>query len=334
MINIALDAMGGSNAPKSTVEGALQAVKKFDDIQITLHGDREKILEVEENLPDRVIIEHTSQALGETEQIFDALKEKRPVSIINAVEAVKEGRCDGAVSAGSTGGVFVSALTLLGVIKGINRPAGLMHIPTFSKENPSFVLIDVGTNADVKARNLNEFAVLGSHYAHSVQGKSSPKVALLSNGTEETKGDKIHKAAYQLLIENEEINFIGNVEPHGLLDGSIDVLVADGFSGNVYLKQHEEMSEQYSNEMLKRIQSLDLDEESQRLVSGEIIQLKRQLATTRYGACILSGLLSPVVITHGRSDGEAIATGIQQLREAVKSQYTQKSRDYFENKNK
>lgn len=334
MINIAVDAMGGSNAPKSTVEGALQAVNKFDDIQITLYGDEEKILQVQRQLPDRITIEHTSHVLGETEQIFDALKEKRPVSIINAIESVKEGHNHGAVSAGSTGGVFVSALTLLGVIKGINRPAGLMHIPTFSKENPSFVLIDVGTNADVKARNLNQFAILGSHYAQSVQGKASPKVALLSNGTEETKGDKIHKAAYQLLVENEEINFVGNVEPHGLIDGPIDVLVADGFSGNVYLKQHEEMSEQYSNEILKRIQNLELDPESEKSVSQEIINLKRQLATTRYGACLLSGLESPVVITHGRSDAEAIATGIQQLREIIKSNYTQKSSDYFENLNK
>lgn len=334
MIKIAVDAMGGSNAPKSTVEGAVQAVNKFDDIQLTLYGDEEKILQVQGQLPNRIRIEHTSHTLGERDQIFDALKEKRPVSIINAIESVKEGRNQGAVSAGSTGGVFVSALTLLGVIKGINRPGGLMHIPTFSKENPSFVLIDVGTNADVKARNLNEFAVLGSHYAQAVQGKPSPKVALLSNGTEETKGDKIHKAAYQLLVENEEINFVGNVEPHGLLDGSIDVLAADGFSGNVYLKQHEEMSEQYSNEILKRIQNLDLDPESEGLISQEIISLKRQLATTRYGACLLSGLQSPVVITHGRSDAEAVATGIQQLREAVKSRYTQKSAAYFEQLNK
>lgn len=237
-MKIAVDAMGGDNAPKAIVEGVVLAAQEFKDIEFQLYG---KESAVREHLIDEtnITIIHTDEKIMSEDDPVRAVRRKKDASMILAAKAVKEGKADALFSAGNTGALLAAGLLIVGRMKGIDRPGLLVTLPALGGGVNAFNMMDVGANADSKPENLNQFATLGSYYAQFVRGIQKPRVGLLNNGTEENKGNELTKQAYALLKENHEINFIGNVEARELLNGVADVVVTDGFTGNAVLKTVE-----------------------------------------------------------------------------------------------
>ena len=238
-MRIAVDAMGGDNAPYEIVVGALDAVKSNPDITVVLVGKEDEINKIiDEKTKDRSGIE----VVNATEVIeFDdvptkAVRSKKDSSLVVAMKLVKDKQADAFLSAGSTGAILVGGLFIVGRIKGIDRPALTGFFP-----NPKgyTVLLDIGANADCKARNILEFGVMGSLYAEKVLGIKNPSVGLLNNGTEEGKGNDLTKEAFALMKGSDQINFYGNIEGRDMPAGTVDVAVTDGFTGNVVLKTTE-----------------------------------------------------------------------------------------------
>ena len=234
-MKIAVDAMGGDKAPTEIVKGALLAVQKFP-CEIILVGDEAKIrdvldLEGGENFP--ITIRHASEVIEMGEHPADAVRSKRDSSIVVATQMVKDGECDALLSAGSTGASVAAAQLILRRIRGIHRPAIATPIPT---PHGTTLLLDSGANVDSKPEMLVQNGIMGSLYAKHVLGKENPSVALLNIGEEETKGDELAKATYQLLKQIPSINFAGNAEGRDSPRGKFDVVICDGFVGNVVLK--------------------------------------------------------------------------------------------------
>lgn len=234
-MKIAIDAMGGDNAPKEVVLGAAKAVKTFSDLHIILVGNEK---EIKKYLPDeeRISIIHTDEVIHGTDEPVKAVRRKKNSSMVLAANLVKNGEADGCISAGNTGALMAAGLFVVGRVAGINRPALAPTLPTL--DGKGFVFLDVGANADAKPEHLLQYAIMGSVYAEKVRGIKNPRVGLLNIGTEEQKGNELAKQAYALLKES-RLNFIGNVEARDLLEGVADVVVTDGFTGNMVLKTLE-----------------------------------------------------------------------------------------------
>lgn len=238
MITIAIDAMGGDNAPKAIVDGANLAIKTFNDIQINLYGDRESINKylIED---ERINVIHTTEIVTGDDEPVKAIRRKKDASMVVAARDVKEGKADALLSAGNTGALLTAGLLVVGRIKNIDRPGLMPIIPTVSKESPQVILMDAGANAEVKPENLEQFTVLANFYSKNVLNVTNPRIGLLNNGTEEGKGNTITKEAFDLIKQLDNINFIGNVEAKSILTGEVDIVITDGFTGNAVLKTLE-----------------------------------------------------------------------------------------------
>lgn len=318
-MKLAIDAMGGDNAPQAIVEGAIEAVAQFDDLSITLVGDESKIrpyLTSEKNIS----IIHTEEMITGEDEPVRAVRRKKKASLVLTANEVKEGRADACISAGNTGALMSAGLFIVGRIPGIQRPALSPTLPTLNGNG--FVFLDVGANVETKPVHLQQYGIMGSIYAEKVRGIENPTVGLLNVGTEEGKGSELMKEAFELL-QNAPINFIGNVEGRDLLDHAADVVVADGFSGNVALKTIEGTAQTIFALLKETFTSSLKTKLAAGLVKSDLLQLKTRLDYSEYGGAGLFGLSAPVIKAHGSSNARAIVNAIRQAKHMVDHNVTE-----------
>lgn len=315
-MKIIVDAMGGDNAPRSNVEGALEAVREYG-YEVVLVGRGEEILATLKDLgcdepPAGVEIVHASQVVEMEDNPATAFKEKKDSSLTVGLTMVKEGKGDAFVSAGSTGALLSGATLVTKRIHGIRRAA---MAPTLPTPNGGSILIDCGATAEGTPEYLLQFAFMGSYYAERVMGKPEPKVGLLNIGAEESKGTDLQRETYALLKRAHEegrINFVGNVEGREAMLGAVDVIVTDGYSGNIFLKTMEGTALLLAGEMKKMFKKNALTKLAALLVSGGIRDFKKLLDSREVGGTPLIGIAKPVVKAHGSSDAYAMKNAIAQ----------------------
>lgn len=312
MKKIAIDAMGGDNAPKAIVEGVNKAIQSFSDIEIQLYGDEEKIKPylIESN---RVSIIHTDEKIHSDDEPAKAIRRKKNSSMVLAAKAVKDGEADAILSAGNTGALLAAGLFVVGRIKGIDRPGLMSTMPTM--DGKGFDMLDLGANAENTAAHLHQYAVLGSFYAKQVRGVAKPRIGLLNNGTEMTKGDALRKETYELLAADTSLHFVGNVEARDLMSGVADVVVADGFTGNAVLKSIEGTAIAITGQLKEAIKSGGWKAKlGAFFLKDSLYDLKNTLDYSNAGGAVLFGLKAPLVKSHGSSDAKAIFHTIKQVR--------------------
>ncbi|KXT77621.1 phosphate acyltransferase PlsX [Streptococcus panodentis] len=323
MKRIAIDAMGGDHAPQALVEGANRALQEFSDIEIQLYGDEASIKKYL-TASERVRIIHTDEKIASDDEPTKAIRQKKQASMVLAAKAVKAGEADAMLSAGNTGALLAAGFFIVGRIKNIDRPGLLSTLPTVSGQG--FDMLDLGANAENTAHHLHQYATLGSFYAESVRGVAKPRVGLLNNGTESSKGDPLRKEAYELLAADSSLNFIGNVEARDLMEGVADVVVADGFTGNAVLKSIEGTAISIMGQLKKSILGGGLKAKlGAWLLKDSLRDLKNSLDYSSAGGAVLFGLKAPVVKTHGSSDAKAVYSTIRQIRTMLESDVVGKS---------
>ncbi len=314
MIRIIMDAFGGDNAPAAVVEGAAIALGRFDDISITLCGREDAIrAELQKHSYDaaRMAVLDAQEVIDCHEAPTLAIKRKKDSSLVKALSAVANGEADCVVSAGSTGALLAGATFLVRRIKGVKRPALAPLLPT--RTGGQMMLIDCGANADCKPSYLQQFAVMGSAYMKGVLGMESPRVALLSNGTEAEKGNELTKAAYPLLAAA-PVNFVGNCEARDILSGGHDVLVCDGFSGNVVLKYTEGLSATILAMLKDELMADTRAKLGAALAKPAFRRMKKKMDYTEQGGAPLLGVNGGVIKAHGSSDAKAFCSAVMQAR--------------------
>lgn len=309
-MKIALDAMGGDYAPAATVDGAVETVREYDDLEVILFGDESQLKKElkGKKYPSHCIhIRHTSQIIGMHESPVSALRKKKDSSIRRAVDAVKLKEADAVVSAGNSGVAMATALFVLGTSKGVDRPAIAAIMPTLKG---LFVLIDAGANVDCKPENLLQFAVMGSAYCRTILHRPEPKVALLSIGEEDTKGNELTREAFKLLKEA-NINFTGNIEGKDVFSGEADVVVCDGFIGNVLLKTSEGLAEVIIKMLKREIEGQATGKLGYLLMKPALRNFKKKTDYAEYGGAPLLGINGTCIISHGRSSPRAIRNALR-----------------------
>ncbi len=328
-MRIAVDAMGGDHAPAQIVRGAIEAVRKYDNCEIVLVGDQDKIkAELEASgVKDepRLIIQHASQTIEMGEHPVEAIRHKKDASLVVATKLVKTGDCDGVVSAGSTGAATVAAKMFLKMIKGIDRPSIATPLPT---TNGVALLLDSGAIVDSKPRDLVEMAMMGSIFSKYVYGIHKPTVGLLNIGEEETKGNKKVQATYPLLKQARVVNFIGNIEGRDIPVGKADVVICDGFVGNIVLKFAEGLAVTIFDLVKDTIKSGGiLAKLGAVLVMPALKKLGKRLDVSEYGGAPLLGVNGCCIICHGSSNAKDICSAIGVAIECVKNEVTDHIRD-------
>ncbi|MGQ7596007.1 phosphate acyltransferase PlsX [Streptococcus sp. P25B114] len=323
MKRIAVDAMGGDHAPQAVIEGVNQALKEFSDIEIQLYGDEAKIKPYL-TASERVTIIHTDEKINSDDEPVRAIRRKKNSSMVLATQAVKDGQADAVLSAGNTGALLAAGVFVVGRIKNIDRPGLMSTLPTM--DGKGFDMMDLGANAENTAHHLYQYGIMGSFYAEHVRGVKNPRVALLNNGTEETKGTPVHQEAFALLSQEPSINFIGNVEARELLNGVADVVVTDGFTGNAVLKTVEGTAKSIVGQLTGAIKSGSFLAK----IGGLLLKptLKKALGALDYktaGGAVLLGLKAPVIKAHGSSDATAIFYTIKQVRQILDANIVEKS---------
>ncbi|MCY8037229.1 phosphate acyltransferase PlsX [Bacillus paralicheniformis] len=312
-MKIAVDAMGGDNAPKAVIEGVMRAVEDFEDLEITLIGDREKIADhITEH--ERITVKHAEEVIEATDEPVRAVRRKKNSSMVLMAGEVAEGRADACISAGNTGALMTAGLFIVGRIEGIERPALAPTLPTVSGDG--FLLLDVGANVDAKPEHLVQYAIMGSVYGEQVLGVKNPRIGLLNVGTEDKKGNELAKQTFQKLKET-DLNFIGNVEARDMLDGVADVIVTDGFTGNVALKTVEGAALSIFKMLRTTLTSSFTAKLAASALKPKLKEMKTKMDYSEYGGAGLFGLKAPVIKAHGSSDGRAVYHAIRQAREMV-----------------
>ena len=322
-MKIIVDAMGGDNAPQAPVMGAVEANREYG-VGVILVGRGETILKVLEDngikeLPAGVEIAHASEVVEMCDNPATAFREKKDSSLTVGLNLLKSGEGDAFVSAGSTGALLSGATLVVKRIRGIRRAALAPVVPT---GNGGAVLIDCGANAECPPEYLLQFAYMGSYYAEHVLGRPEPRVGLLNIGVEPSKGTSLQTAVYPMLVEAGKagrINFVGNVEAREAVEGAVDVIVSDGYSGNIFLKTMEgtglylvrELKSMFTQNLLTKLAAV--------LVSGGLKQMKKLLSSSEVGGTALVGISKPVIKAHGSSDAYAIKNAIRQARQYVSS---------------
>lgn len=318
-MRIVIDAMGGDHAPEAVVKGAMLATKAHKELTIILVGDETKIKPYLSST-ERIEIIHTTTVISSDDEPVKAVRRKKDASLVLMANEVKEQRADACISAGNTGALMSAGLFQVGRIKGIERPALSPTLPTIDQKG--FVLLDVGANVEAKPKHLLQYGIMGAIYAEKVRGIKQPRVGLLNVGTEDNKGTELTKEAFQLL-QQAPINFVGNVEARDLLSGVADVVVTDGFSGNIALKTVEGTA----MNMFKMIKATFMSSLKTKLAAAvlkkDLKGLKDQLDYAEYGGAALFGLKAPVVKAHGSSNDRAIYSAIKQTMTMVEHRVTE-----------
>lgn len=309
LITIAIDAMGGDNAPAATVAGVVEALE-HPCLKVALVGDR-SLLEAElagkTYDADRIEIVHASERVEMGENPVKAVRRKKDASAVVAARLVREGRASGLVNAGNTGAAMTIALLEIGRIKGVDRPPIALFLPC---KGGRFMLLDGGANVNCKPDQLLEFAVMGDAYARRMTGLASPRVGLLNIGGEEGKGDELAVASYRLLAES-GLNFVGNVEGNDIFGGSADVVICDGFVGNVVLKVIEGVSDFIIKSIKQEFDRRPLSWLGLPFFLPPVKAFRRKVDYKEYGGALLLGIRGICVIAHGRSDARAIKNALK-----------------------
>ncbi|MCG0237932.1 MAG: phosphate acyltransferase PlsX [Firmicutes bacterium] len=312
--------MGGDHAPGVVVEGALAAARTLG-LEILLVGREEAIereLRARGGRPPGVRIVPAAEVIGYDEPPVQAVRRKKDASLVVAARLVKEGQADGMLSAGSTGALLAAGLFIVGRMDGVDRPALGTPVPT--RSGRPVLLLDVGANAENRPEHLVQFAVMGSVYAQTALGMAEPRVGLLNIGTEAEKGNALVKEAYARLKEVPGIRFIGFVEPRDVPFGAAEVVVTDGFTGNVVLKTYEGAAMALMGMLRDAFASSPLARVGGLLARPALRRVRRTTDWTEYGGAPLLGLRAPVVKCHGASDGRAILSGLRVLKGLLEGQ--------------
>ncbi|EFR31117.1 phosphate acyltransferase PlsX [Eremococcus coleocola] len=330
MYKIAIDAMGGDNAPKAIVDGCLQALANFDDIFLELFGDQGSLESLISN-HERISIHHSPDVVTGEDEPVRAVRRKKESSMVMAAQSVKDGVNQAIVSAGNTGALLASGLLVIGRLKNIDRPGLMPIVPSLSSEHPQFILMDAGANAECKPINLHQFAILASYYSKRVLGIESPRVGLINNGTEAGKGSSLTKEVFELLASEESINFIGNIEAKDLLTGIVDVAVTDGFTGNAVLKTLEGTAKEFAKFLSRTLKSGNLQTKLGGLmIKSALKESMGQLDDTKQGGAVLLGIKHPLIKAHGSSNAEAFYNAIRQARLVLESGAIETMAHHFE----
>lgn len=326
MMRIALDGMGGDFAPVEAVKGAIEAAEEYG-VHVTITGKKE-VIEAElfkhAYDPTKIKVLDAREEITLNESPVMGIRRKKDSSLRRAMDLVKEGKADAVVSAGSTGAILAGGLLVVGRIKGVDRAALGALMPG---KNGHFMVIDLGANAEVKPHNLVEFAKMGTVYFEALKGHIRPKVGLINIGEEPEKGNELTKEAYKLLSEAKGIHFVGNVEPREITDGDVQILVCDGFTGNVVLKMYEGVVKNLMS-MIKGA----MMETTKGKIGGLLVKpsLKEFMRKNDYkeegGACLL-GVDGIVVKAHGTSDARAFKNAIRQGKDFYDKGFLEKFKE-------
>ncbi|NMH71220.1 phosphate acyltransferase PlsX [Bacillus sp. RO3] len=313
-MKLAVDAMGGDHAPKEIVLGVKRALSEFSDIEVLLYGDENQIKQYISS-EDRLTIIHTDEVIEATDEPVRAVKRKKNASMVLMAQAVKDGEADACISAGNTGALMTAGLFIVGRIDGIERPALAPTLPTL--DGKGFLMLDLGANVDAKPEHLLQYAIMGSIYAEKVRGIENPRIGLLNIGTEDKKGNELTKKSFGLL-KDAPIHFVGNVESRDLLEGPADVVVTDGFTGNMVLKTIEGTAMSVFSMLKKTFTASAKNKLAAGLVKNDLKQMKDMLDYTEYGGAGLFGLKAPVIKAHGSSNEVALYNAMRQARDMVR----------------
>lgn len=307
-MKLAVDGMGGDNAPQAVVEGVLLALDAFPEIEIQLYGQQEAMAPFIKQ-HERLQVIHCEEVVTGDDDPARAVRRKKDSSLARMLEAVAEGRADACLSAGNTGALMAGGLFKVGRIDGVARPALATTLPTV--DGNGFLMLDLGANADAKPEHLLQYAIMGDIYVKQVRGLKAPRIGLLNIGTEDKKGNELTKATFGLMKEA-NFNFEGNVEARELLNGAADVVVTDGFTGNMVLKTIEGtagtlfamLKEEFFASMKTKIAAA--------MMKPGLKSIKTKMDYTEYGGAALFGLQAPVIKAHGSSNAKAIFSAIRQ----------------------
>ncbi|TBL77690.1 phosphate acyltransferase PlsX [Paenibacillus thalictri] len=315
-MRIAIDAMGGDHAPEATVQGAVLAAKEWSDTEIILVGDETKIKAFLTEQPPNMKIVHATEMIEPDDEPVKAVRRKKDSSMVVAGRLVKQREADAFISAGNTGALMTTALLIVGRMKGIERPALAPMIPTV--DGAGVLALDLGANMDATPEQLVQYAIMGSIYRNIVHGVAKPRIGLLNVGTEAMKGNELTKAAYPLL-EQAHIHFIGNVESRDILQAKCDVIVCDGFAGNIMLKSIEGAASTIFSALKTEFTKSWLTKIAALIVKPGLSQFKNKMDYAEHGAAPLLGVDGLVMKSHGSSNAVAVKNAVRQARIAVQN---------------
>ena len=334
-MRIAIDAFGGDNAPLEIVKGAITSVNLIDDVSIILTGDEKQINDILNEYGykgDRIEVVHTTEVITNDESPTSAIRTKKDSSLVVGLNKVKnEEDIVGLISAGSTGAVLSGGLFIVGRMQNVMRPALAPLLPTVT--GGKCMLIDCGANVDCKPEYLEQFAIMGQVYMQSMCGLEKPRVGLLNIGAEAKKGNALAHEAYALLENNKEINFIGNVEARDLLSGTVDVVVSDGFAGNVALKATEGAVKNVLKLMKQSIKEANIFAKlGAGMMKSVFNELKAKMDYNNQGGSPFLGINKIVVKSHGTSKAETILSCVKQVKEIHEAGIIEKLKAGFADK--
>jgi phosphate acyltransferase len=317
-VKIAVDAMGGDSAPEVVVQGALNYLKDYSDISIALVGKEKEIKKEfkkrKVNCPKNLEIINAHEHILMREGFFSYWRKREKTSIKKALDLVKANKAQAMISAGNTGAIMAISKTVLGTMERIDRPALALMIPTLKGHS---LMMDVGANVDPKPRNLVQHALMGKVYLESVVGISNPKIALMSIGEEEAKGNELTKTTHNLL-KSMDINFVGNLEGRDIYMGAADLIITDGFTGNVTLKVAEGVADVMLSMLKREIMSNLLAKLGFFFLKSSFRRIKKKMDYSEYGGALLLGVNGIVIIGHGGSNEKAIHSAIDLSKKFIK----------------
>ncbi|MBQ7583842.1 MAG: phosphate acyltransferase PlsX [Lachnospiraceae bacterium] len=329
-VNVAVDAMGGDNAPGEIVKGAVNAVKDQENVRVFLTGRRDAIeaeLKKYDYPKERIEIAEASEIIEMGEPPVMAIRKKRDSSIVVALNLVKDSKCDAFVSAGSTGAVLVGGQLLVGRIRGVERPPLAPLIPTADGVS---LLVDCGANVDARPTHLVQFAKMGSAYMKYAMGVENPRVALLNIGTEEEKGNALVKETYPLLSAETDIYFTGSIEARDIPQGGADVIVCDAFAGNVALKMYEGVAKVLLSKLKEAMMTNLKTKMGALLIKDTLKSTLKDFDATQYGGAPLLGLKGLVVKTHGSAKAGEVRNSIIQCITFKEQDVNGKIKEYLD----
>ncbi|KXS44700.1 MULTISPECIES: phosphate acyltransferase PlsX [unclassified Candidatus Frackibacter] len=329
-MQIAVDVMGGDHAPTEIIKGVIEAIPEVKG-RIILVGPTEIIKNELANYDynnDKLEVVEAPDIIEMEEEPARAVRKKKDSSIVVGANLVRRGKADALVSAGSTGAMMAAGLLKIGRVKGVKRPAIATVMPALEGET---LVLDVGANVDSKPINLAQYALMGSIYAEQILHKKEPKVGLLSVGEEEKKGNDLTKEAHQLLKEL-DINFIGNVEGRDIFSGDCDLIVCDGFIGNIVLKTAEGLGNALFTMLKSELEESVIAKAGAFLMKSGLKNLKKKMDYAEYGGAPLLGVNGVVIISHGSSKGKAIKNAINVAQEAIEKQVVQRIKENIKRK--
>lgn len=331
-MKIVVDGMGGDKGSEEIIKGIALALKEMPDINITVVGKEEKLNLIISTMNldrERLEVVNATEVIEMDDDPVQAVRKKKDSSLNVGLQLVKDGMGDAFVSAGNTGAHISASQLKLRRIKGILRPAIATVFPC---KNGNFVFMDMGANADTKAEFINQFALMGSKFAEDILKKEKPVVGLLNIGSEEGKGNEVTREAYNLLKENKNINFIGNIESRDMMNGKVDVIVTDGFTGNMVLKTAEGVSKFIFDILKEEIMGSFFAKIGFLFMKKALKKMKNKMDSSEYGGALFLGLNGISIKAHGNSDAVAFKNAIKVANEFVKNKFVEKLSSTFEEK--